>query len=573
MRPGRKKRTLTGQISRIVLVLILVGILEAGTAYTILEWYYDRVAELEYTISDIYLSEIDQSFNLINVSMRNMLYGGEEIQQVLEMQYTLPEYAMETEKLAYTLKRNQSVLQLKDTFAEMVLYYGSKINFFYIDPESQLLVENGGSEYKRRRAFCELLGQKLQEGEIHYTANGKWFLLEDYLCTVYKGKDGIGGAYLWAGDFAASILRMSPTDCSSIDIYDPAAQCSLVYERLENGLLTEGRRVDNAALPKNFYGLDHAQIVCRYEMDTSKYENAMILPVLFAWLLGIYLLVMLLVLLYTRRHVLGQVNTFYNHLIEYKETERFEEDTKIQEFAEAGKVLNQRSEEISQLKISIYEEQLSRQRVELDYAQLQIRPHFYINCLNIVHSMAQERLTHEIQELVVHISRYFRYIFKKGMEPVTVAKELEFTETYLRILECMNDTEYRYEVACEEDLGEAQIPPLLIQTFVENAVKHNLDEPAGCRIYVRVEKACGKGREWLGISVWDNGSGFEETVLERWRSGDFGTDKAGFHIGIRNAIARMKMIYGEEASVVFTNPEDGGARADIFIPLKEVDGQ
>ncbi len=648
MKPGRKrtgkKRTLTGQISRIVLILILVGVLEAGAAYTMLEWYHDQVAELEYTISDIYLSEVDQNFNLINISIQNMLYSSDEISQVLEMQQILPEYAGETEKLAYMLGKNRSVLQLKEMFADMVLYYGSRFNFFYMDPEKQLLVENGGSEYMRRMLFCDLLDEKFLDGEIRYTSNGKWFLMGDYLCTIYKGPDGIGGAYIWAGDFAASILRMSPTECASINIYDLTKQSSLVYERLENGLLSEGRQIPDAELPEDFYRLDHAELVCSFAMDTSAYENAVILPVLFLGLLGIYLVVMAIVLLYTKRKVLGQVNAFYNNLIEYKTTERFDEETGIEEFAEAGKVLNQRSEEISQLKISIYEEQIIRQSVELDYAQLQIRPHFYINCLNIIHSMAQERLTREIQEFVVHISHYFRYIFKKGMEPVTVGKELEFTETYLKILECMNDTEYRYEVSCARDASDAEIPPLIIQTFVENAVKHNLDEVENCVIRVQVEqlrgavpgagaredtvgdgasgagrdeqaRACargadgadsrtadagtgvcaaedvkrnggsrmtgsaalpeethgeaGSGREWLKILIWDNGRGFDETSLERLRSGDFGTDGTGFHIGIRNAVARMRMIYGEDAFVRFSNPADGGARVDIFIPQKE----
>ena len=54
MRRSGKRRTLTGQISRIVLVLILVGLMEAGAAYTMLEWYHEQVSELEYTISDIY---------------------------------------------------------------------------------------------------------------------------------------------------------------------------------------------------------------------------------------------------------------------------------------------------------------------------------------------------------------------------------------------------------------------------------------------------------------------------------------------------------------------------------------
>ena len=588
-----KKQTLTGMISRIVLILFLVGILEAGAAYTMLEWYHAQVAELEYTISDIYLSEIDQNFNLINISVKSMLYGGEEIRQIQKVHQTLPACAKETEKLAYTLERHRSVRQLKEAFADMVLYYGGRISYFYFDPKNGLLVENGESEYLLRLLFGEMLMQKYEDGEICYTANGKWFLMGDYLCTIYKGPDGIiGGAYIWAGDFAANILQMSPTECSSIDIYDLTSRNSLSYERLENGVLSEGKRVMDTELPKDFYRLNHAQIVCRYAMDTSDYEKAVLLPVLFLWLPGISLAVMTIVVLYTRRRVLGQVNAFYNNLMEYRKTERFDEETGIREFAEAGKVLNKRSEEISRLKISIYEEQINRQKVELDYAQIQIRPHFYINCLNIIHSMAQEKLTHEIQELVVHISRYFRYIFRKGMEPVAVGKELEFTETYLRILECMNDTVCRYEVVCGEDEASALIPPLIIQTFVENSVKHNMEESADCAVFVRVERfsgelpketfrepsqegegallketagcACG---DQLRISVWDNGSGFDSGVLERLRKGDFGAEHTGFHIGISNAIARIRMIYGEEAYVEFSNSKEGGARVDIFVPF------
>lgn len=587
-----KKQTLTGMISRIVLILFLVGILEAGAAYTMLEWYHEQVAELEYTISDIYLSEIDQNFNLINISVKSMLYGGEEIRQIQKVQQTLPACAKETEKLAYTLERHRSVRQLKEAFADMVLYYGGRISYFYFDPKNEIFVENGESEYLLRLLFGEMLMQKYEAGEIRYTANGEWFLMGDYLCTIYKGPGGIiGGAYIWSGDFASSILQMSPTECSSIDIYDLESQSSLSYERLENGVLSEGKRAADAALPKDFYRLDYAQIVCRYAMDTSDYEKAVLFPVLFLWLPGISLAVMAAVVLYTKRRVLGQVNAFYNNLMEYSKTERFDEETGIQEFAEAGKVLNKRSEEISRLKISIYEEQINRQKVELDYAQIQIRPHFYINCLNIIHSMAQEKLTHEIQELVVHISRYFRYIFRKGMEPVTVGKELEFTETYLRIVECMNDTACRYEVVCGDDEASVLIPPLIIQTFVENSVKHNLEEAADCAVFVRVERVSGElqketspellqeesalpkenagcaCRDRLKISVWDNGSGFDGPVLERMRKGDFGAEHTGFHIGISNALARLRMIYGEKAYVEFSNSKEGGARVDIFVPF------
>lgn len=591
MRRSGKRRTLTGQISRIVLVLILVGLMEAGAAYTMLEWYHEQVSELEYTISDIYLSETDQNFNLINTSIRSMLHDGNEVLDVVESYYSPVDYAAEVERLAYILGKNNSVIQLKNAFAEMVIYYGSRFNFFFLNPEKQLSVEYGGGEYAKRADFMKMLEQYVEMDEVRYTINGKWFLLGDYICTIYHSSNGIGGAYIWAEDFATNMFGISPTGCSSIDIYDPGNQSSLVYAKQENGLVSTAELVTNVGMPEDSYRLEHAGFVCRFVMDTSKYEKTVLLPVLFLGLLAIYLVIIAVTWLYTRRRVLGQVNSFYNNLIEYKDTERFAGDMGVEEFAEAGKVLNQRSEEISQLKISVYEEQINRQKVELDYAQLQIRPHFYINCLNIIHSMAQERLTGEIQAFVVYISRYFRYIFKKGMVPVTVEKELEFTETYLKILECMNDTKYRYEVFCEEGLSAVRIPPLLIQTFVENAVKHNLDDVEGCEICVHVERVCGSGQaaqtrmpdadktggdiclaenggsggEWMRITVCDNGSGFDDVTLEHFDAGDYGEEGSGYHIGIRNAVERMKMIYGERARVVFSNLPDGGARVELFL--------
>lgn len=591
MRRSGKRRTLTGQISRIVLVLILVGLMEAGAAYTMLEWYHEQVSELEYTISDIYLSETDQNFNLINTSIRSMLHDGNEVLDVLKSYYLPVDYAAEVERLAYILGKNNSVIQLKNAFADMVIYYGSRFNFFFLNPEKQLSVEYGGGEYAKRADFMKMLEQYVEMDEVRYTINGKWFLLGDYICTIYHSSNGIGGAYIWAEDFATNMFGISPTGCSSIDIYDPGNQSSLVYAKQENGLVSTAELVTNVGMPEDSYRLEHAGFVCRFVMDTSKYEKTVLLPVLFLGLLAIYLVIIAVTWLYTRRRVLGQVNSFYNNLIEYKDTERFDGDMGVEEFAEAGKVLNQRSEEISQLKISVYEEQINRQKVELDYAQLQIRPHFYINCLNIIHSMAQERLTGEIQAFVVYISRYFRYIFKKGMVPVTVEKELEFTETYLKILECMNDTKYRYEVFCEEGLSAVRIPPLLIQTFVENAVKHNLDDVEGCEICVHVERVCGSGQatqtrmpdadktggdiclaenggtgeEWMRITVCDNGSGFDDVTLEHFDAGDYGEEGSGYHIGIRNAVERMKMIYGERARVVFSNLPDGGARVELFL--------
>ena len=75
----------------------------------------------------------------------------------------------------------------------------------------------------------------------------------------------------------------------------------------------------------------------------------------------------------------------------------------------------------------------------------------------------------------------------------------------------------------------------------------------------------GSGGEWMRITVCDNGSGFDDATLEHFGAGDFGEEGSGYHIGIRNAVERMKMIYGEQARVAFSNLPDGGARVELFL--------
>ena len=106
------------------------------------------------------------------------------------------------------------------------------------------------------------------------------------------------------------MFGISPTGCSSIDIYDPGNQSSLVYAKQENGSVSAAELVTNVGMPEDSYRLEHAGFVCRFVMDTSKYEKTVLLPVLFLGLLGIYLVIIAVTWLYTRRRVLGQVNSF-----------------------------------------------------------------------------------------------------------------------------------------------------------------------------------------------------------------------------------------------------------------------
>ena len=74
--------------------------------------------------------------------------------------------------------------------------------------------------------------------------------------------------------------------------------------------------------------------------------------------------------------------------------------------------------QIKKLKIDIYEKELEKQKTMMNYLQLQIRPHFFLNCLNTIYSMAQTQLYEEIMKMSMITSNYFRYIFQNTQDLV-----------------------------------------------------------------------------------------------------------------------------------------------------------
>ena len=558
-RKSYKEKALSRQVILIVLIPIIVGSIVAGTGYMMLHKYHDQVSDRENIISDIYLEQMNRSFGQINISVRSMLYSGDKIEKMVEAYQVYQNYLSEQEKMSLIIRQNNAVKEVKEAFSDLCTTYGNNFNFFYFDKESGEKVESGGCSYSIRQKFVNKLWTMMEDGSLPYTSNGKWFLIDDCICTIYKGPNGISGAWIWAEDFAEDLCKLSPQECYGVAIYDEQTEKTLVYKKQENGILQLTEEKEDVPYKK----ISHAAFSSRFIMDTSGYDKTIQYPMIFLVLTLLYFIIGSGVLIYSRTNIVKQAEVFARKL---KEADGNFDNVEIAEFAEAGRALNRKSDEIRQLQIDIYKEQLKRQEVEMDYMQLQIRPHFYINCLNIIHSMAQENLTKEIQKFTVYISTYLRYIFKKGMEPVTVESEIAFTENYLNILSCMNDRIYSYKICCEQELENVLIPPLMIQTFVENSVKYNMDLEESLFIEVSVKKA--EEANQMEICISDNGCGIEKQTRERYNAGIFETGDSTRQIGIRNTVARLRMMYQERAKVSFLQKEEGGALVKIELPLQ-----
>lgn len=557
------KGKLAGKILGIIIILILVGILESVLGAYMLRYYRELNEKLEETISQAYLTEKNQTFYYVNDDLAYMAYSDNIFERIRVA------YSQTADTVEKSLEKTLSVTDLKNTFGRLANTYGTELNFFYYDNASDMMVAYGNNSYQNREEFLDYVREDIKAQSLPRTKEKKWFLYEgNYICTFIKGTEGYIGCWMNVSDFTDGILEMANAQCSEISLYDDENQQKYALTQNRDGsytstLSTEEKQGDS------WRNLKYATFDVRIQLNKNLFTGQILLQIFFTLAIIIYLVVVVAVLLYVKKHILGQVDYFYNNLLEYSHTMRFNEESSIVEFAEAGKVLNQLADEINRLKIDVYEQQLEKQSIELDYAQLQIRPHFYINCLNVIYSMAQTGRTREIQEIGLQVSKYLRYIFKKNMNPVTLESELEFVNNYLKVQTSINGQAYELKKEVPEDLDDFALPPLMLQTFVENSIKYG-DNPEGdfC-VSIKADRENLDGKLFVRLFIEDTGMGFSEEMCERFNNEIIEVEDESYHIGIRNAIKRMHMLYGKDAHIIFGNSEKGGALIIMNFPVGE----
>lgn len=246
---------------------------------------------------------------------------------------------------------------------------------------------------------------------------------------------------------------------------------------------------------------------------------------------------------------------------------RIESQAASDEFAIVNETFNTMAKQIKELKIHVYEEQLHNQKTELKHLQLQINPHFFLNSLNIIYQLAQVHNFSHIQEMSLSLVRHFRYMFRSNASLVALKDEIAHTQNYLTIQRIRFPDTLDVAVTVEDPCMGGLVPPLICQTFVENAIKHAVSMDGTLHIsikaYVDWEDA-----SWMWLDIRDNGKGFDEDVLTKLDEGiDLG-DGEGNHIGIWNIRRRVRLLYAEEeAGIYFSNAIDRGAVVQVRLPI------
>lgn len=206
-------------------------------------------------------------------------------------------------------------------------------------------------------------------------------------------------------------------------------------------------------------------------------------------------------------------------------------------------------------------EESVRRRQELSDAQIrmmqaQLNPHFLYNTLDTVKWMGKINNVPEVATVAADLADILRSSIS-GDEFVTLGEELTTLDRYVEIQSIRFPGKFRLEKDIDEAALDVQVPKLMLQPIVENAILHGFADTGGSIVVT-----ARLGDTELELTVTDDGCGMSEESLRRFREGG----RAGEHLGLRNVDAILRLHYGDAYGLRFPPVSGRGTCVAISLP-------
>lgn len=319
-------------------------------------------------------------------------------------------------------------------------------------------------------------------------------------------------------------------------------------------------------LPFDIYVLvDYAEV----------FRNITLLEVFLSAVPIIITILSIIIILYIRQWMIKPITRLTERLSQLGDSippSEFFISEGILEIDKANDKLNKVIFDMQELKIREYHSQLELKKIELNYLKNQIRPHFYLNMLSMIHSMLQTKNYKEIEEFTILTSNYLRHLFMANQDFSELKDEVQHIKDYLEIQRIRYGNSIYFSLDYNSDLQNTLVPSLLLQTFIENTIKHGFSFQDLFTIFLSIKKVKTENSDYIQICIEDNGPGFSEEILSKLNQKQSLITEDGHHIGITNTIERLNLLYPNDYSIAFENNEEGGAKILLLIPYKIIDG-
>jgi two-component system LytT family sensor kinase len=204
---------------------------------------------------------------------------------------------------------------------------------------------------------------------------------------------------------------------------------------------------------------------------------------------------------------------------------------------------------------------MARQNEELARAQLaalrgQMDPHFMFNTLNSIASLVYDQRGEAAVRMIVGLSELLRRASEDSHRvQVTLQEEVEYLQRYIDIQKIRFGDRLRVSIDIPDELLAMQVPSLLLQPLVENAIKHGVSKRrSGGEVRV-----AGMSRDGaLRLTVYNDGP---------WEQEDMAL--APHRVGLGNLRTRLKILHGDRSTLLLQPAEEGGVEVIVTMPLQE----
>lgn len=198
------------------------------------------------------------------------------------------------------------------------------------------------------------------------------------------------------------------------------------------------------------------------------------------------------------------------------------------------------------------ENEKERTVARLNLLHAQVEPHFLYNTLASAQYLTRTD-PQQADHMLGHLIHYLRHSLPQRDDALsTLGDELERTRAYLEIMRLRMGPRLSLQIDVPDTLRAVAIPPMMLQTLVENAIKHGLEpKPGGGSVWILARR----DDDAIAITVADDGRGFNEAG-------------GGTGIGLKNVRERLRLIYGADASLSVVSNAPEGVAATITVPLR-----
>ena len=556
-------QTLTGKITIVILLIVfpVIFMVYQNGRSTRQNWQEQQITKAEDDLA-LYASSMDHIFDILEETLLYLPINNNSFNQLVSFPQS------DTQRhwsLLISIKEQISSIKEIYPFMENIFVYYPEQNLFLnekVNPEMTAVIRKQAENFSGSAASSKLWNTVS-------TANGY------YLYWLYKRDGYCLGSWISYDALLSYICQNESTAAADTPTY-------LLTDFAGNVLTTQGgitvipREDLGATVEKDgqFFitcqalhpGVYRSRILGTAELGLSPhwYSSS------FAAVTVLALLLVICVVLCISHWVLTPVKELTQGIEEIASgniEHRLQNPSGTSlEFEKIETEFNHMMDQLKDMQIQIYQQELEQNETKLRYLSQQIQPHFILNSLNTLYTYSN-RDVEATRKIIRLLSQYYRYVVNIESRYVNLGQELDHIENFLKLQKIRFPRKLDYEILCEDGIDIVPIPPFLLESFIGNSLKYGQDEQE--KIMIRIQ-AVQVEPFVIRISVQDQGEGFSPEILEaieEYHKTHVKNELLG--TGIYNCIERLNLIYQDRAQIRCYNALPHGAVVEITIHLNQ----